>query len=142
MKMKNKKGFTLVELLAVIVILALLVAIAVPSTISISNRLKKNMYCSKIDSIENAAQLYGEDHRDSFTKDFEQEGEIYKSKEISVKDLVDSGDLRKDQKEEPYVVDPRDKKSDALYQMKFVVYVKYNRIYVAFPDDVKTTCDK
>lgn len=142
MKMKNKKGFTLVELLAVIVILALLVAIAVPSTISISNRLKKNMYCSKIDSIENAAQLYGEDHRDSFTKDFEQEGEIYKSKEISVKDLVDSGDLRKDQKEEPYVVDPRDKKSDALYQMKFVVYVKYNRIYVAFPDDVKTTCGK
>ena len=47
MKMKNKKGFTLVELLAVIVILALLVAIAVPSTFSISNRLKTNNKCKE-----------------------------------------------------------------------------------------------
>lgn len=154
MKMKNKKGFTLVELLAVIVILALLVAIAVPSTFSISNRLKTNMYCSKIDTIENAAQLWGEDYRDSFQEKYTYTGpsstdsnvtetlENLPSQTISVKNLVEAGALKKDQKEEPYIVDPRDKKSDALYQMKFVVYVKYNRIYVAFPDEVKKTCDK
>ncbi len=61
--MKNSKGFTLVELLAVIVILAILITIAVPSTIGISNKLKENMFCKKIDSIEVAAKLYGEDRK-------------------------------------------------------------------------------
>ena len=140
--MKNRNGFTLVELLAVIVIMALLVAIAVPSTISISNRLKTKMYCSKIDSIETVAQLYGEDHRDSFSDNYVQDGESYKSKTLTVKDLVDSGSLKKDQQESPYVVDPRDKTSDALYNMSLTIYIKYNRAYVAFNEDVKTTCGK
>lgn len=140
--MKNKKGFTLVELLGVIVIMALLVAIAVPSTISISNRLKVKMYCSKIDSIETAAQLYGEDHQDSFTETFVQDGASYKSRSLFVKDLVESGNLKKDQKEEPYIVDPRNKTSDELYNMPFTIYIKYNRAYVAFNQDVKDTCGK
>lgn len=140
--MKNKNGFTLVELLAVIVIMALLVAIAVPSTISISNRLKVKMYCSKIDSIETVAQLYGEDHRDSFTSSFVQDGASYKSKTLTVKDLVESGSLKKDQQEAPYVVDPRNKTSDALYNMSLTIYIKYNRAYVSFNDEVKTTCGK
>ncbi len=140
--MKNKKGFTLVELLGVIVIMALLVAVAVPSTFSISNRLKEKMFCSKIDSIETAAQLYGEDHRDSFVDWFVQGEEQFKSKTLEVKTLVESGYLRKDQNEEPFIVDPRNKKSSDLYHMSFTIYVKYNRVYVSFNEEVKTTCGK
>ena len=40
----NKKGFTLVELLAVIALLALLTGIAVPNVISTINNNKKNRY--------------------------------------------------------------------------------------------------
>ena len=47
--MKNNNGFTLVELLAVVVVLAIIVTIATTSTISISNKIKGNMYCSKLD---------------------------------------------------------------------------------------------
>ena len=65
--MKNNSGFTLVELLAVIVVLAIVIAVAVPSTMTISNSIKENLFCSKIDFIENAAKLYGEDKRDGFT---------------------------------------------------------------------------
>lgn len=138
--MKNKKGFTLVELLAIIVILAVLVTIAVPSTISISNKLKVNMYCSKIDtSIETAAKMYGEDRRESFSVD---SATGYPTKVLTVKDLVDTGYLKKDQNTAPYVVDPRDKASEDLYNMSFKVYVKYNRVYVGFNDDVKTICGK
>ncbi len=133
----NNKGFTLVELLAVIVVLAILIAIAVPSTISISNKLKVNMYCSKIDSIETAAKLYGEDRKDSFIDKYDSQ---YPSKTITVKTLVESGDLKKDNNAEPYIVDPRDNKS--MDDFSFIVYVKYNRIYVHFPEEVNTTCEK
>ncbi|MFA5408781.1 MAG: prepilin-type N-terminal cleavage/methylation domain-containing protein [Bacilli bacterium] len=48
---KSKKGFTLVELLAVIVILAIILAIAVPSIAGIINGAKKGSFESNAKSI-------------------------------------------------------------------------------------------
>lgn len=57
--MKNK-GFTLVELLAVIVILGLILAISVPSAFKISSKVKSKAYKTKIEQIEKgAAEVYG-----------------------------------------------------------------------------------
>lgn len=42
----NKKGFTLVELLAVLVILSIIMLIAVPSTLNVLDRNKKDSYIS------------------------------------------------------------------------------------------------
>jgi type IV pilus assembly protein PilA len=44
MKIKNEKGFTLVELLAVIIILGVLLVIAVPAVSSYINDSRKNVY--------------------------------------------------------------------------------------------------
>lgn len=55
----KKGGFTLVELLAVICILALLMAIVIPSSIKLSNKVKNNAYNTKIELIEKAALNYG-----------------------------------------------------------------------------------
>ena len=44
----NKKGFTLVELLAVIVILAIILAIAIPSITSLINNSKKSSFESNV----------------------------------------------------------------------------------------------
>ncbi|MDD3048594.1 MAG: prepilin-type N-terminal cleavage/methylation domain-containing protein [Bacilli bacterium] len=46
--LKNKKGFTLVELLAVIVILAIILAIAIPSITGITSTAKKNSFESAV----------------------------------------------------------------------------------------------
>lgn len=46
--LKNKKGFTLVELLAVIVILAIILAIAVPSITSVTNNARKDSLSASI----------------------------------------------------------------------------------------------
>ena len=40
----NKKGFTLVELLAVIAILAILVLVAVPNVLNMFNQAKKDTF--------------------------------------------------------------------------------------------------
>lgn len=56
----KKNGFTLVELLAVIVLLTLLMAIAVPSAFKLNSKVKGKAYITKIDLIEQAANNYGQ----------------------------------------------------------------------------------
>lgn len=139
--MKNKRGFTLIELLAVIVILAIVIAVAVPSTMSISNNIKENLYCSKIDFIENAAKLYGEDRRDSFTSRYTINGASYYGKKVQVKDLVTSNYLKKDNSTSPYIEDPRNKNA-SLDNLYITIYIKNDRIYVYFNDTtINTTCE-
>lgn len=137
----KKKGFTLIELLAVIVVLSLIVTIAVPSTISISNRVKKNLFCSKIDFIENAAKLYGEDYRDSFTSTVWTWYGNYYGKMITIKELVQKNYLKKDNETEPYVEDPRDK-NKGLDNESITVYIKNERIHVDFWEEVNSTCER
>ena len=55
-KMKNKKGFTLVELLAVIAILAILVIIALPNILSMFRNAKKSSFETELKTIYKAAQ--------------------------------------------------------------------------------------
>ena len=58
--MKNKKGFTLVELLAVIALLAVLAAVATPAIQKVSRSSKIKMCQSKKKVIESAAVMYAE----------------------------------------------------------------------------------
>ena len=67
--MQNKKGFTLVELLAVIAILGILVAIAVPSTLAISNKIKENMWENKKKLVSTAVELWEDDNKVNCSKD-------------------------------------------------------------------------
>ena len=55
--MKTKKGFTLVELLAVIVILAILVLLAVPSVLKMMDNAKENAFKIEAENIINGAKL-------------------------------------------------------------------------------------
>lgn len=57
----NKKGFTLVEVLAVIGILAIIVVIAVPSIITSRNTTLAKEEQTKIKEIETAASFYAKD---------------------------------------------------------------------------------
>lgn len=63
-----KKGFTLVELLAVIIILGLLTIIAIPSIVGILNNEKENISDSMKNIIINASSLYIEDNSGVYPK--------------------------------------------------------------------------
>jgi type IV pilus assembly protein PilA len=53
---KNKKGFTLVELLAVIAILAILVLISMPSIMSMYNKAKKDTFLNEVRNLLTGAE--------------------------------------------------------------------------------------
>lgn len=57
-----KKGFTLVELLGVIIILALIAMIATPAVTSLLNNSKKNLCETQVSYIITAAKNWGADH--------------------------------------------------------------------------------
>lgn len=64
-KKLNKKGFTLVELLVVLVLLAVIMTIAIPSVTSSIERSKDKQKNSKIELLVSAAELYADRHRNS-----------------------------------------------------------------------------
>lgn len=58
--MKKNDGFTLVELLAVIVLLALLMIIAIPNAFKLASKVKGKSYETKVQLIEKAGQEFGQ----------------------------------------------------------------------------------
>lgn len=84
----NKKGFTLIETIMVIAILALLMLILVPNVITLIN--KNNIKsCQNLEaSIKNAAKVYitNNKYQLGFSCDT--------AKEITIQTLVDAGDLK------------------------------------------------
>ena len=81
----NRKGFTLVELLAVIAILALLVLVAVPNVLGMFNKAKKDTFLTEAKSIfkESASKYISDNMHNS------NEGNIYCKSETDSKNPLD-----------------------------------------------------
>lgn len=90
--MKNN-GYTLVELLAVIVILAIVSGIASIGIFALKDQIDKNIFEIKIDTIEKAAILWAEDNKILFCYP-----DSDKKETISISDLVGQGYLTNDAK--------------------------------------------
>ena len=66
-KMLNKKGFSLVELMIVVVIMGILIAVAIPLYGTITTNAKNKTCASNIDAIQNSAVVYYTEHGASAT---------------------------------------------------------------------------
>ena len=66
MKKLGKKGFTLVELLAVIVILIAITAIAIPTISSALERTKEKQNNQRKRILESAAEVFVSEHKNTF----------------------------------------------------------------------------
>lgn len=123
----NNKGFTLVELLAVIVILAVLIGIAVPTYMNVSASVKKNQYNSKIEAIKVNALKYANDIG------------ISDASTISIQTLIDTGYIATDN-DNNEIINPVD---NSLMNNYLVIYSmndnELNVDIVANNDDIDTT---
>lgn len=70
----NKKGFTLVEVLAVIVILGVILTVVVPSTFSIIKRGKETSYKNLVKTFKNGAKLYVSKYSNVINEDLDNIG--------------------------------------------------------------------
>lgn len=134
MKKLNKKGFTLVEILAVIVLLAVITLIAVPSTIGISNSIKKGMLETKIDLILEEAKIYGQDHLSEITNS----GKKYDSfncETITFQNLLDEGYLSSDDdiSENGKIINPID--NSDMNSTNIIMYIKNKRVVTILADE-------
>ena len=107
---KKRKGFTLTELIAVIVILALLALIGIPAYNSIRAKVLENQYNNLVSLIETSAAKYASEKGVNLT---------------NVKELVEEGLLETDDGES--VLDPRDKSNMNCYLVE-IEYKKGNFI--------------
>ncbi len=56
--LKNRKGFTLIELIVVLAVLAIIMAIAVPRFMGIQEKAKEDADLRTVEMIEKSAELY------------------------------------------------------------------------------------
>ena len=62
----NKKGFTLVEMLGILVVLSIIVVISVPAITGSLKRARQEKYDNWLKSLYIAAEEYTESHREEF----------------------------------------------------------------------------
>lgn len=146
--MKNKKGFTLVELLVVIVILAIVVVIAVPSIAGVNGLIKQNMLEKKGEIIEEAAILLGQDMKGSVIASSKKYKNNYPCKSIIVSSLVPDY-LDKDNENQCLnqysdgtvgcIVDPSDD-NNYLDKKEIIIYYKNKRIHAIIDLDDTLSC--
>ena len=84
-KEKQKRGFTMIELLAVLVILGIIMVIAVPSVVGYLQDSKQKYYEQLEDSVMTAGKEYFSDHRSLLPRE---NGQIYS---VDIADLVTDG---------------------------------------------------
>ena len=130
----NKKGFTLIETIMVIAILALLMLILVPNVISLIN--KNNIKsCQNLEaSIKNAAKVYvaNNKYQLGFSCNASETTSIVK---IPIQNLIDTGDLKL---QNDNLVNP---KNNSTIKQDKEITVKYDCNKKIFTYDFTLNCD-
>ena len=127
----NKKGFTLVEVLAVIVIIGIVAMMASSGVMKVRENSLKKLLNSKIEELEASAILYGQENQGSLegTCTVDEEEHSF-CKLVTVKFLIDEGyyttsEENKDNKKD--LINNITNKSMLCDEVQ--IYKKNNRIY-------------
>lgn len=140
----NRKGFTIVELMAVIVVLSLIMIISIPMISNAGKNTKLKTLDSKVSNIEKAAILYAQQtsNRSKFNTNCSNSGEMCDGISnckcfddiVTVGVIASFGFIEYD--EGSRIVNPtNDKNTSAdLNNCEITIYKKYGKIYAYYND--------
>ena len=137
----NKKGFTLVELLVVIVLISLLLTLAIPGISKLSTNMKKRSLNKKIELIEQGAISWGQNNKillnSTSTRANCEVGEDkkYYCYEVPLIDLYDDDYISDDQNNGKIVNPLTNIDLLSSTSCKVRVYKKNNRVYAYFGEE-------
>lgn len=130
----NKKGFTFIEILAVIILIALITVIAVPTMKLADKKIQNKNLEAKKELIKIGAEKYGDDNKEvilyqSTTTYTDPSNNVaYPSVTVTVRDLLNNGYLSKDKDSKTDdIKNPVTKAS--LLTNTVTIYFKNNRAY-------------
>jgi prepilin-type N-terminal cleavage/methylation domain-containing protein len=69
--MRHEKGFTLIELMVVIVIIAILAAVALPNFMGATEKARESAVRSAMKTLQTAIEMYATDHSGTYTNRLE-----------------------------------------------------------------------
>ncbi len=142
----NRKGFTLVELIAVITIMSLIAIITTPAYDSISKSIKTRNYESKKNTIKAHTLSYVEKYLKNEVYDGTSTGTKSKTLCFSVNYLIRNGIISSDSETDEYI--ENNVTVEKYVNDKIFVKVQYNINklklvgYTLGDNDMPTTCDK
>jgi len=133
----KKNGFTLTELLVTIVLIGLIFGIGIPGIIKISDRMKLKSYNAKIELIEDAAKLYGQNNETQLKESICSINNVnHECKKISIKELIEKDYLDSESKKNILITN---KSNEDISNTCVYIYLKNNRVYSYYPDN-DTSC--
>ena len=146
--MKNKKGYTLVELLVVITLIGLLVVIAVPSGIAISKKVKQKMLDSKIELIESGAIVWGQQNKSEIKNGSNCINNTGTEITSCVKKDISEMLNEENALEEDYIEESTSKKhlknpvtEESMNACSVEIYIKNKRVYAKYDNSTCETSD-
>lgn len=137
----KKNGFSLVELLAVIAILSIIMGIASFSVLRTrSNQLEKLLE-TKLQSLEDAAKLYGQDNQDKL-RECNIDGLDSYCMDVTVDELINKGYYKSSEVNGEGKKDLINNVSNkSMLCDKFTIYKKNNRVYAKRSELVSNTSE-
>lgn len=129
-----KKGFTLIEMLAVIVILSIVIGMAMFSSSRVKDNSLKKLLETKISDLESAAIMYGQENQGELNESCTiSEVEYSACKGITVKELIDGSYYKSTETDNNgNVTLINNVTHESMLNDKLTIYRKNNRIYALY----------
>lgn len=136
----KKNGFTLIEILAVIVILGIIASIVALNVVKVKNDSMKELLVTKKQNLEAAAIVYGQENQDELESNCELDNEKYTfCKLVTVRELIENKFFESTETNDEGKVDLfNNVTNESMMNDKLMIYRKNNSIYAKYieNDDV------
>ena len=130
------KGFTLVELMAVLVLIVIIASIGYAGVSAVRNNINKNLWEATVEEIETGAVKYGQDNlNDLNVKATCNNNEIKNCIEVTVSFLIESNYIDADEKDEDgNEIITNNVTGEIVNDNIVYIYLENNRVYAQYQE--------